>query len=399
MVESLQLVKNEIKVLLQILLGVICISINYWLVKSPIAIFFSIFFVVFGAFIISNAINKSNFIRTTNLSTWDILKVLAFIFFIGCFVYFPYNLYIKGYEFISILLSSFYLITLFIIICSYFVIYKSKYYRFKIICRLFFYISLTSLLLVASLTATGSFIKKWVEFGFSAAVTDWPNNGVGKIFDILFVFVFPILINNIYMLRYTLENNIVVLRSFTYDDDIQYRNILEKLNEICNKINLNVMYIGNPNRIFNVISDCKCYFLPSIDWQSEVSHLIKEANMVFCYLGVSEGILWELLNHKDAWDKFLFYIDNQSIGICLLEMLNNCDNCKSNTLGSIVKRINVLFDSHEAGIIFIIRENKCYYFYNLLQCIKSVENNDLMNVDNFSFYQPCDEYDMLPISI
>lgn len=399
MIETLKLIKFEIKVLLQILFGVICIGINYWLAKSPIAIFFSLFFIVLGAYFISNAINKSSFSKNTNLSTWDILKVLALIFFIGCFIYFPYDLYKKGYEFISVLFASFYIITLLIIICSYFVIYKSKYYRFKIFCRLLFFINLTSLSIISGLTATVSFIRNWIENGFSKAVTDWPNNGVGKMLEVLFLFVFPILIDNIFMLGYKLKNNIVVLRSFMYDDDIKYKNTLENLNKISGKINLNVMYIGNPNKLFNFISDCKCYFLPSVDWQSEVSHLIKEANMVFCYLGVSEGILWELLNHKDEWDKFLFYIDNQSIGIRLLEMLDHCNDCESNSLKSIVKRINVIFDSQEGSIIFIIREDKCYYFYDLLLCIKSVKNNDLINTESFALDTSFGEYVMLPRSI
>lgn len=353
-----------------------CFYIGYLLTFSAIGIFFTIFCVILGSYLCSEALNIIPSVKKSgHVTTWNVLRAFAVIFFSGCIIYFPYSLHFAGYYITSIVTIGLYLITIVIVVVSYLVIYKSKYFKLKIVFRFLFFGLITALCIILGITSTGTFIDQWIHNGFSNAIKNWSLNSPGKLIEVLTFFILPQFIESIFLLSYSLKNNVVVLRSFKYDDDDDYKSIMATLSKVCSRKNMNVMYIGNPNRFFNFIPDCKSYYLPTVDWQREVSVLISKAKIVFCYLGVSDGILWELLNHDRDWHKFIFFIGNNGLCDNLRDMLSSIKNTKQKQILEYCIE-GIVYHVGNKGMCFMIIGTQCYYSENIVDCIKYLISGD-----------------------
>lgn len=291
---------------------------------------FSILSFLVGAYFIAKSLNSIPHIKQNSMfDTWFVLVCLIGLYFLAKY---PLDLYMAGYKVLSIIILILYSLAFAISFLSFIIVYKSKFYELKITLRLLFYTCSVAVCVIVLLFSTWTFISQWSQYGFMTACGKWVFYLPGKFMEVLIFFVLPSFFESIHLLGYELDNNVVVLRSFAYDDDDKYKDALAKVKKACNRMKLNVLYIGNPNKLFNRIYDCKCYFLPTTNWQNEVSILISKAKLTFCYLGVSEGILWELMNHNDKWDSFIFYLSNKELGYKLRTMLSNIEESEQKML-------------------------------------------------------------------
>lgn len=125
----------------------------------------------------------------------------------------------------------------------------------------------------------------------------------------------------------------------------------------------------------------KGFFLPFKDWKKELSYYINRANLVFCSIGISEGIMWEMFEHDEIIDKFIFYLDNNTATI--KEIVQNVKEYHKNS-----KVFSVLYKLQsiecERPFYFIIRGNNCFYGVNLSDITSFIEDN-VNNLNSFKF--------------
>lgn len=140
--------------------------------------------------------------------------------------------------------------------------------------------------------------------------------------------------------------------------------------------------IANPitkygNESFNGSS----FFLPVKDWKRELEYYIRRANLVFCCIGHSDGVKWEMFEHDEQLHKFIFY--NDGIVSCdnIIESVG-ASNYASSKVYNALCRIGTIDIS--GRYYFIVRDNICLYSTNL-STIASYVINDVKEDDLLEF--------------
>lgn len=136
--------------------------------------------------------------------------------------------------------------------------------------------------------------------------------------------------------------------NLTIDKDIRANFPEYELVEIADPMTKN----GNAN--FNG----KSLFLPTKDWKRELSYYIKRANLVFCCIGDSDGVKWEMFEHDNILDKYVFYYDGS---VSIQEIVNSVKH-KKHMNSKMFAMLNSMQNlSCVAPFYFFTRENSCYY--------------------------------------
>ncbi len=110
----------------------------------------------------------------------------------------------------------------------------------------------------------------------------------------------------IHLTNHDLGNYALFLRCFKYDNSIEYEDTLYRIS-IALPEPFKILQIGNPQKIFKGFEFCETFYLPTIDWQKWVSYYINKTQFIFVVVNDSNGVLWEILNHDNQCEKFIFY--------------------------------------------------------------------------------------------
>ena len=109
--------------------------------------------------------------------------------------------------------------------------------------------------------------------------------------------------------------DILFLRTFSFDNKYQY--IEHKIKSIA--VNRDVLTIGNPKTIFRKTLG-KTLYLPSVNWKKWLDYYILKSTNVILVVDNSKGVLWEMFEHIEHINKYIFIVPDKSL---LKEILNN----------------------------------------------------------------------------
>lgn len=117
----------------------------------------------------------------------------------------------------------------------------------------------------------------------------------------------------------------------------------------------------------------KGFFLPTNNWKKELSYYIKKAKYVFCCIGMTDGVKWEMFEHDEISDKFIFYFDGKTPIKNIVQNVSHT-NQKDSKVFSVLTYLQNIDLNH--SIYFTIKNNKCFYTANLSD-IASFLNNQI----------------------
>lgn len=141
------------------------------------------------------------------------------------------------------------------------------------------------------------------------------------------------------------------LRSFNMDENIS----IDK--EIKSNFSNELIEIANPFTYRNHSFSGKDFFLPTKSWKRELSYYIRKANFVFCYIGNSDGIIWEMFKNNQDAEKFIYYLSNDiSLNTIITKARKEYHNSRMYQIFRQLIKIE-----KKSPFYFIIRNNICYY--------------------------------------
>lgn len=109
--------------------------------------------------------------------------------------------------------------------------------------------------------------------------------------------------------------DILFLRTFSFDKKNKY--IEDKIKAIATKND--VLTIGNPKTLFRKTIG-KTLYLPTINWKKWLDYYILKATKVILVVDNSEGVLWEMFEHINYLNKYIFIVPDKSV---LMDILND----------------------------------------------------------------------------
>ena len=163
--------------------------------------------------------------------------------------------------------------------------------------------------------------------------------------------------------------DILYLRSFNSDKDKHQKQIEETLVKVCSNLNLRICKIANPIR-FN--SNVREFCLPVSNWKNELNFYIARAKYIFCIIDITEGVLWEMFEHQEFINKYIYCIRNKNT---LQEILTNkifrkFDNSK------LMISLKTISNLNYNGTIFLrFDSSKCFYSLNLKAILTNYKDN------------------------
>ena len=182
-----------------------------------------------------------------------------------------------------------------------------------------------------------------------------------------------------HFLFYDRSRYLLYLRSFSFDDK---EDVIAKY---LDQLDLPVMKIGNPKTFFPK-GIGETYYLPSVNWKEQLDYYISRAQCVFVAVDNTEGVLWEMFEHLEYLNKFIYYVEDR----CKLEeMLKTNTNHKiqSSILMECFKK--TLEKTENKSFCFRIIENKCFCSdaKNIPALINNIEQNGMVPLFLVDFSQ------------
>lgn len=254
---------------------------------------------------------------------------------------------------------------------------KSNYYRLILILRYLFHIAKTALLVTASIILLITII-----LGLGFVIDPEMTNDLNPY---LLCFLFSSIIISEYFLYFTIPGTvrffknqtmffskgsatIVYLRSFAIDQTNLDIAILKQLTSFKDKNRCCLLKVGNPKELFTP-APYTTYYLPTTNWKRSIGKLIRFAKVIFVVMGSSEGLCWEILQHKEYWDKYIFYIPNEDVLHYWIELSNNSNH----TLNDVLHRLEPQISG--TGISFYIKGEWLCFSSDIYRIVDAHENS------------------------
>ena len=274
---------------------------------------------------------------------------------------------IHGFFDYSLTFSLFGCLILFVtilLLSSFFFLRKTKWYTLVAYCKLY-----------SKILALFSSLYIFTYSGLCLLVADLSFSSITKlavIFVISWVYFFIISTlwrqsNGVFIMK--LYPDILYLRSFNSDKDKHQKQIEETLVKVCSNLNLRICKIANPIR-FN--SNVREFCLPFSNWINELNFYIARAKYIFCIIDITEGVLWEMFEHQEFINKYIYCIRNKNT---LQEILTNkifrkFDNSK------LMISLKTISNLNYNGTIFLrFDSSKCFYSLNLKAILTNYKDN------------------------
>lgn len=164
---------------------------------------------------------------------------------------------------------------------------------------------------------------------------------------------------------------ILFLRSF--QDDMNLNKTLAL------KLNLPIVEIADPmSSKGNVNFNGYNFFLPSNKWQASLKYYIDRAVMVVVNIGMTDGVQWEMFEHENNRNKYVFISKNiEQFEIDTIKI-----EYKNDKLIDVIQRVKAIYKSGE--IAFCFSENYCYCFNKIeILCACKLNANFPQNIKKF----------------
>ena len=231
----------------------------------------------------------------------------------------PLYFHIIGDTIMTIIASILILFIICFYLFTHFVVTHTTFWKLKIQLRKWtksLYYILTFGILIAIYFRIGATDDIYINSDIDFDSKTFCLNIYARLWDILlFFFLYDIASND------NSDKYVLFLRPFAYDKNLDDYECLQKIrNAVSSHI---ILRVGNPNSIFSFRIGVETYFLPTIDWKSELQELIEHSRQVIVVLGSSEGVLWEVFNNIEHSHKYIYYIDNTND----LEYILNSQYC------------------------------------------------------------------------
>ena len=222
-----------------------------------------------------------------------------------------------------------------------------------------------------------------------------PEIGIGLYVLSLLLLVVDIVLSY-YFYKIVIPNGLLVfkhrkfilyLRPFSFDHSES--KISYSIKQFSSDKKLPVLKISEPSRIivdneidsYNPFSE---YILPHNDWKKELSFYISRASYIISVLDTTSGVFWEIFEHEEEIDKFVYYINDKTT---LESVLNDSKTIKYTRthIYYCLKTISSFEDVD--NMAFCIKGNICY-FSNLWNILLLMENRRKV-IEYQSFELPC----------
>ena len=160
------------------------------------------------------------------------------------------------------------------------------------------------------------------------------------------------------LFAYKNRRYILLLRPFSFD--CQKDTIKDSLNYFSSITNFPVLAIADPRVVFSGYSEGNVDFfsLPTLNWKKQLKHYIQRAEWVITVLDVTSGVFWEVFEHLEYINKYVYYIkDRDTISNVLHDV--KIQKYSSQALTSCFKKLESAEDID--GYAIYICNNRCYY--------------------------------------
>lgn len=188
---------------------------------------------------------------------------------------------------------------------------------------------------------------------------------------------------NLNFLLYGENNYYLYLRSFQYDEKEDY------LMSLLPGGGKQIMKIGNPSslQLKKILSNrSKSYdvlYLPSSNWQKHLDYYINKAYSIISVVDDTQGVIWEMFQHPEYYDKIVFYVDsNEKLNKLETIIAETTDSDLSPQLYCCVQSLNMRNIS--TPFVFWIKQNRCYYDTDVT-IVSSLLSTKLDHVSEFFF--------------
>lgn len=160
------------------------------------------------------------------------------------------------------------------------------------------------------------------------------------------------------------ENDFILyLRSFTYND--------EKIQTQLTDCSTPILKIGNPHTLINKGLG-KSIFLLS-PWKPMVNYYINKSHLVISVLDITDGVMWEIFNHLDHYEKFVYYIPNNK---CLDQILEQSG--KNSNI--VIKTLHFIKEENVSPCAFSIKGDICLYSKSLKDVLNGLLKDDIKSL-------------------
>lgn len=169
------------------------------------------------------------------------------------------------------------------------------------------------------------------------------------------------------------------LRSFRFDKTEAINSILALFGKE------NVVQIANP--VLRNSDDSFIgynFFLPTRKWKKELRYYISKARHVYCTIGESEGVQWEMFENEDVCEKFIYHIPPNSNLDNIISMNRNKE--EKSLVFNCLQEIRNRLSTNEC--VFFIRNAQCYCY-----------NNPYIGVESFLSSCPNNYCVKFPVSV
>ena len=140
------------------------------------------------------------------------------------------------------------------------------------------------------------------------ALTD-DENGEFRLYGLILIsFIWIalgyVMFNDFHFIVYDKKHYLLYLRSFQFDKNEH------TISEPLEVVGIPVLKIGNPKTFFpKGVGDV--FYLPSADWKKQLNYYIDRAEYVFSVVDITEGVLWEMFEHLEQYNKFVYHITDK----------------------------------------------------------------------------------------
>lgn len=216
--------------------------------------------------------------------------------------------------------------------------------------------------------------------------SDIPGYGVSSLITICIVtlsFIFGDNGEKVYYMTIPHLKYNFFLRPFSMDDSLKIDEEIKNNFTECELIEIADPITKQGNANFTG----KSFFLPTKDWKRELSYYIKRAQLVFCCVGTSDGVKWEMFEHDTILDKYIFYYGSS---ISIKEILQDIRLTKHthSKVHSLLKSMQK--HSLVGPLYFVIRRNDCYYsteLSSIASFIKEEKRTDQLYSFEFEYHK------------
>jgi len=171
------------------------------------------------------------------------------------------------------------------------------------------------------------------------------------------------------------SRSILYLRSFSEDENLYNQNELDIINCFAEKERYKLVKVGNPKLLLTKATYI-VYYLPTTNWKRHLDKLIKNSEYIYVSLSKTEGLIWEVVSHKEYWHKYIFSLPN-------IETLNFwIDYCVLHNETEFLSVMLAVKENCTQGLplVFFINNSKCIVCKNDVKLLLGLRMNILQGL-------------------